>query len=111
MENPAAAADRYAWLSRAACVRDPKYRRQLQGFAGSSISKQALALCQSCPVRLRCLQHAYDHGAEFGYFGGVAPSRRRNLGSYDAAVAWIEATERADAAKGNGRAGKRRSDG
>ena len=47
--------------------------------AGRSLSRETVALCNGCPVRAECLQHAYDHEIAGGYFGGVSPTKRRAL--------------------------------
>lgn len=47
--------------------------------AGKSLSKEAVALCERCPVRADCLAHAYHQDIAGGYFGGISPSKRRRL--------------------------------
>ena len=66
------------WLDDAACGSLPL--DQLEVFfvkAGHTIGSTALALCQRCPVRPECLDHARRHDISYGYFGGVSPSARR----------------------------------
>ena len=80
-----------AWLGRASCRDLPLEKLNLFFVdAGRSLSKEAKALCASCPVRIECLEHAYDHEIAGGYFGGISPSRRRSL-SRDDALACITA--------------------
>ena len=47
--------------------------------AGRTIASSTVALCQKCPVRRECLDHAYQHEIVSGYFGGISPGRRRVL--------------------------------
>ena len=78
------------WLVRAAC--GELELDQLELFfveAGRTISSATVALCQRCPVRRECLDHAYRHEIVSGYFGGMSPGRRRVL-SHDQALAEIE---------------------
>lgn len=73
------------WLGQAAC-RELDLDKITLFFvdAGRSLSQEAQALCNSCPVRTECLEHAYDHEIAGGYFGGMSPSRRRSLSREDA---------------------------
>ncbi len=47
--------------------------------AGRTISKETAALCRSCPVRTECLDYAIDAEIAGGYFGGMSPSKRREV--------------------------------
>lgn len=69
-----------AWLDRAACA-DLELERLSTFFleAGRSLSNDAVALCERCPVRRECLHHAIDREITSGYFGGLSPSARRRL--------------------------------
>lgn len=40
---------------------------------------EAVAICNRCPVRLDCLQHALDNFEDDGVWGGMAGSARREL--------------------------------
>ncbi|MEI6495040.1 MAG: WhiB family transcriptional regulator [Actinomycetota bacterium] len=78
------------WLTKAAC--GDLELDQLDLFfveAGRTIASSTVALCQKCPVRRECLDHAYRHEIMSGYFGGMSPGRRRVL-SHETAVAEIE---------------------
>jgi WhiB family redox-sensing transcriptional regulator len=78
------------WLSRAAC--GELDLDQLDLFfveAGRTISSATVSLCQQCPARRECLDHAYQHEIVSGYFGGMSPGRRRVL-THSQAVAEIE---------------------
>ncbi len=73
------------WLDRAAC--GSLGLEQIDLFfvsAGKSLSKEAKALCQGCPVRRDCLDHAYSRGITGGYFGGVSPAQRKKLSREEA---------------------------
>lgn len=68
-----------AWVERAAC--GDLDLDQLDMFfveAGRTLSKEAVALCESCPVRAECLDHAFRREIGGGYFGGMSPSKRRS---------------------------------
>ena len=49
--------------------------------AGKSLSREALAICEQCPVRVACVTHAYEAEIAGGYFGGISPSKRRKTTS------------------------------
>lgn len=40
---------------------------------------EAKALCQSCPLRRRCLNRAVDRGEQFGIWGGLTATERAAL--------------------------------
>lgn len=64
-----------SWLDDAAC-----HDRSWAEFfveAGHTISQEVLSLCGSCPVRINCLEHAYEQEHRSGYFGGVSPGLRK----------------------------------
>ena len=68
-----------AWLDRAACADlDLEHLPMFFVEAGRSLSKQATALCERCPVRRNCLDHAIEREITSGYFGGMSPSARRH---------------------------------
>lgn len=80
------------WLDDAACGNLPL--EQLNMFfveAGRTIASSTIALCQQCPVRQDCLDHAYRNDILSGYFGGVSPGRRRTV-SQERAGAGAEPT-------------------
>ncbi len=71
--------DNDGWIARAAC--GDLELDQLDMFfveAGRSLSKEAVALCEGCPVRSECLEHATARDITGGYFGGISPSKRRS---------------------------------
>ncbi len=70
----------YTWLEHAAC--GDLELHQLEMFfveAGRTLSREAAAMCERCPVRQDCLDHASNREIAGGYFGGVSPSKRRRL--------------------------------
>ncbi len=75
------------WVSRAACGDLPLDRLDMFFVdAGRSLSKEAAALCRTCPVRTECLDHAETRDIAGGYFGGVSPSKRRADRRHDQAA-------------------------
>jgi len=40
---------------------------------------KAISICRTCPVRLRCLEHALSQKSQRGVLGGVGPHRRAAL--------------------------------
>jgi WhiB family transcriptional regulator, redox-sensing transcriptional regulator len=41
--------------------------------------RRALSLCDACPVRTECLEHAIAHGEPYGIWGGLREQDRRRL--------------------------------
>lgn len=41
--------------------------------------QDALAVCESCPVREECLEYALEAGERYGIWGGLNEKRRRQL--------------------------------
>lgn len=68
------------WLEQAACGELELHQLDLFFVeAGRTIAASTVAMCQRCPVRRQCLDHAYQHEIVSGYFGGISPGRRRVL--------------------------------
>ena len=44
-----------------------------------SDTKEALAICASCPVRVDCLEYAIETDVRFGVWGGLTDKQRRRL--------------------------------
>jgi len=42
-----------------------------------AMSRQAKAICATCPVTSDCLTYAFRIGADFGIFGGLTAEERR----------------------------------
>jgi hypothetical protein len=75
----------FAWVQRAAC--GGFELEQLDRYfveVGRSVSAETVAVCERCPVRRECLDHAYDNEITNGYFGGLSPSRRKTLSHAEA---------------------------
>ena len=53
--------------------------------AASRESDEALQVCASCPVQARCLEFALATNQEFGVWGGLTETARRQLRSRRAA--------------------------
>lgn len=73
-------APEFEWLEDAACA--DMELDQLDLFfvdAGRMMSREAAAICEGCPVRTDCLNHALTRGIAGGYFGGVSPTKRRKM--------------------------------
>lgn len=69
------------WVDYAACVGSPARFFPLPSDVGStSWMVPALRLCQRCPVRSECLQHAVEHN-EQGIWGGTYHTERRQMGA------------------------------
>lgn len=71
---PVAALDLPRWTQRAACrgVRVEVF------FPPNGVRPvEALAMCEECPVRLRCLEYALDEGMAHGVYGGMTERQRR----------------------------------
>jgi WhiB family transcriptional regulator, redox-sensing transcriptional regulator len=43
--------------------------------------RQAVQVCQQCPVRLVCRRYALEHGEKFGVWGGLTETERRRIRS------------------------------
>jgi WhiB family transcriptional regulator, redox-sensing transcriptional regulator len=67
------------WVEDAACAQtDPEaffpYADQNDGTV-----RLAKAVCNACPVRAKCLEHALEVGETHGIWGGLTPRERRKL--------------------------------
>lgn len=64
------------WMADALCRQvDPDLWFPEKG--GST--RDAKAICRTCPAMERCLAYALEHGLRFGIFGGLSPLERRKL--------------------------------
>lgn len=61
------------WVSRAACGG----REDLMFPDSVEATREAKRMCQSCPARVDCIEHALNHGEEEGIWGGKTPLERR----------------------------------
>ena len=65
----------FDWRTRAACRRADPDLFFPEWTAGPEIDR-AKQICNSCPVRARCLDWALSHGAPFGIWGGRTAAER-----------------------------------
>lgn len=49
--------------------------------------REATAICQTCPVRTDCLQHALRVNETYGIWGGTNPRQRARLRKYSRGAA------------------------
>jgi WhiB family redox-sensing transcriptional regulator len=47
--------------------------------ASSGEEAEALALCDTCPVRAQCLEYALRNKESYGVWGGTTPEQRRRM--------------------------------
>lgn len=48
-------------------------------YAGGRKFHQAVAICQTCPVKQACLDYALETGQPQGVWGGLTPEQRNQL--------------------------------
>ena len=69
-------ADELAWQNNAACAdADPEAFFPEMG----STNRDAVSMCNICPVRQHCLEHAFMYDEPFGIWGGLSERERRRL--------------------------------
>jgi hypothetical protein len=64
------------WIDQTACTPDTF---DLFFSRKSKEQDKAIAICNSCPVKLQCLRTAVANNEEFGIFGGKTPDERKNI--------------------------------
>ena len=69
--------DRQAWKRRALCAGHPHREWWFSDLAEDTI--RAVAVCEVCPVKDRCLSVAIDIREYFGIWGGQTPTQRRRM--------------------------------
>lgn len=69
------------WRHRAACRdEDPELFFPVSEVGpGAGETARAKSVCASCPVRAACLEYALDNGLNYGVFGGLTESERREV--------------------------------
>jgi hypothetical protein len=78
----------YEWVRNAACGNlDLDELDRFFVDAGRSLSSDTMKMCEGCPARVDCLDHAYAHEIAGGYFGGMSPSKRKSMSHADARAA------------------------
>jgi WhiB family redox-sensing transcriptional regulator len=67
-----------AWLVDAACIGvDPEiFFAETNGKFSTPRTKQAIKVCEDCPVRKKCLAWALETGDGFAVLGGMTPMQR-----------------------------------
>ena len=66
------------WMTNAACLGcDPDMFFPARGE--SWIWRDAIAVCETCPVRVECLEFALDHNEKVGIWGGYTERQRRRM--------------------------------
>lgn len=69
--------DRFRWMDDAACKNQPTHIFYPEpGSLNTPNTRLALSLCQECPVRNTCLEHAIQ-AKEPGIWGGMTEQERR----------------------------------
>lgn len=69
-------AERYAWRAYAACTAHP----EVDFFPERGHStREAKAICATCPVKDACLEVALANGEKFGIWGGMSERERRRI--------------------------------
>jgi WhiB family redox-sensing transcriptional regulator len=46
---------------------------------GNNHSRQAIKICDACPVKLLCLEYALGNEEVWGIWGGLTPNQRKRL--------------------------------
>lgn len=69
------------WRDGAACRdHDPELFFPVSEIGpGAEQVEQAKAVCATCPVRAECLEYALDNALDYGIFGGLTESERREF--------------------------------
>lgn len=68
--------DELRWQDQAACLgMDPDLFFPERGAS----TRDAKSICNSCPVRVDCLEYALANGEKFGIWGGMSERERRRI--------------------------------
>lgn len=71
------------WMEQAACVGHPLDWWFWDDSTPSDIKRTARAICESCPVRTRCAEYAFEVEGDLfhrsGVYGGLTPNQRREM--------------------------------
>lgn len=75
--------DRWEWQYQGACVGADTEQffldYNLRGPAKRKKEKQAIAFCNTCPVKLQCLEHALNTPEVYGVWGGMTEEQRNTI--------------------------------
>lgn len=70
----------FAWMNDAACRGEPlDLFFGIDGERGGSVARRqakAKAICQPCPARAECADHALSMPEKYGIFGGLSEEER-----------------------------------
>lgn len=70
--------DEEAWMLDGICVGgDPE--RWFPTPGDSAAIEYAVGICNTCPVRVRCLTYALETDSAWGIFGGLTEAQRRQI--------------------------------
>ena len=68
--------DELQWQDQAACLgMDPDLFFPERGAS----TREAKSICNSCPVKVDCLEFALRNGEKFGIWGGMSERERRRI--------------------------------
>lgn len=78
---------KYYWQAESLCKKPLKYDRRKKEFTyfslsdfyagiGKTTSPQVKQLCNDCPVKKECLDHALHH-EKYGFWGGTTEKQRK----------------------------------
>lgn len=72
----------FSWTTWAACkayFASGETTADWYADAATHACREAVEICNSCPVQKRCLEHAMETDEAHGVWGGLTPAQRRML--------------------------------
>lgn len=69
-------ADRQSWREQARCLGEDPQMWFPASPGATKVSRQAVALCRMCEVRIQCLDYALTTGQVYGIWGGLTEQER-----------------------------------
>ena len=80
---------KYNWQADGLCKKELKFDQETKTFipytyddfypeSGKSVTKEVKKLCNRCPIKNECLEHALYH-EKFGYWGGKTEDQREMI--------------------------------
>ena len=64
------------WMNRGSCRREPPSTFFPSDGTGIIVAQR---ICEDCPVKVECLEHALVHRIDHGVWGGASERQRRRL--------------------------------